>query len=131
MANKLAGSSFLIQVTNLEISSRPHAWHPPTDLFETEKEYTIRLEVAGMKNDDFTIQYGKNILSISGRRPLLSARCAYHRMEISSGEFQSSVQLPENINVDQATAEYSQGFLTIKIPKAIPFNIEINSKKAG
>ncbi len=126
MAEKLDASIMFIRVANLEIRARPHAWHPPTDLFETDEGYTIRMEVAGMNQEDFSIQYNKNVLVISGKRPLLNRKCAYHRMEIPSGDFFTTVQLPENIDINAATAEYDRGFLTVEIPRKLPVNIEIN-----
>lgn len=122
-------SSLFIRVTDIEFIARLHAWQPPTDLFETDDGYTIRIEIAGMDEDDFSIRYDNNYLVISGRRPLLNAKCAYHRMEISTGDFYASILLPENIDINSATAEYNHGFLTIQIPKTNPINIEINSKK--
>jgi HSP20 family protein len=127
MANNLENSVLLIRVSNLDIRTRPHAWHPPTDLFETDDGYTIRLEVAGMNEQDFSIQYNQSMLVIMGKRPMLNPKCAYHRMEISSGEFFTTVQMPDNIDIEHASAEYDRGFLTIEIPRKLPVNIEINN----
>lgn len=126
MANKLGKSIVFIRAANLKIRTRSHAWHPPTDLYETEDGYTIRLEIAGMNVEDFSIQYNQNLLVISGRRPMLNQKCAYHRMEISTGEFIAAVELPTQVKIDAATAEYENGFLTIHIPRKLPVNIEVN-----
>ena len=129
MADKLDTPILFIRVTNLEIRTRPHAWHPPTDLFETDFGYTIRVEVAGMNEEDFSIQYNENMLVISGKRPMLNPKCAYHRMEIPSGDFLTTVQMPDNININLADAQYDCGFLTVRIPRKEPVNIKIDSKK--
>ena len=42
--------------------SRPHIWMPPTDVFETEDAIVIRVEIAGMKEDDFEISLATNEL---------------------------------------------------------------------
>jgi HSP20 family protein len=126
MTKDLGTSIMFIQATNLEIRTRSHAWHPPTDLYETEDGYTIRLEIAGMNVEDFFIQYDQNLLVISGRRPMTNQKCAYHRMEIPTGEFISSVELPANVDINAAAAEYENGFLTIQIPRKLPVNIEVN-----
>lgn len=121
------GTSILfIRASNLEIRTRTHAWHPPTDLFETEDGYTIRLEIAGMNVEDFSIQYNQNLLVVSGRRPMANQKCAYHRMEIPTGEFIASVELPAKVDINAATAEYENGFLTIQVPRKLPVNIEVN-----
>ena len=66
MTAKLDTSILFIQVANLEARARPHAWHPSTDLFESESGYTVQVEIAGMKDEDFSIQYNRNRLVISG-----------------------------------------------------------------
>lgn len=119
----------VLRVTKLRLDARPHAWRPPTDVFENENGYTIRVEIAGMHEEDFLIQYDQHVLVISGRRPLLNDKCAYHRMEIPSGDFLTSVELPMNIDIQRAAADYENGFLTIRIPRKSPINVEIHSKE--
>ena len=40
---------------NWRVSASPHIWRPPTDLFEVEDSYVVRIEIAGMSEDDFEI----------------------------------------------------------------------------
>jgi len=129
MTAKLDTSILFIQVANLEARARPHAWHPSTDLFESESGYTVQVEIAGMKDEDFSIQYNRNRLVISGRRQQPNTKCAYHRMEIPSGEFSTIVELPTNVDINSAAANYERGFLIIHIPRKEPVNIEINPGK--
>ncbi|MBM3136778.1 MAG: Hsp20/alpha crystallin family protein, partial [Chloroflexi bacterium] len=120
MTRQLGASILFIRAANLEIRKRSHAWHPPTDLFETDDGYTVRLEIAGMNVEDFSILYDQNLLVVSGRRPLLNQKCAYHRMEIPTGEFIASIELPSQVDINEATAEYENGFLTINLPRKLP-----------
>jgi HSP20 family protein len=101
-------------------------WSPPTDMFETEDDLVIRVEVAGMKEEDFEVFFEKNVLTISGARADLPDRRAYHQMEIRFGKFSSSVSLPAPINSDSARAEYKDGFLTVTLPKAGPNQIKVD-----
>ena len=32
---------------------RPHTWHPPTDLYELDEKFIIRVEIAGMNKEEF------------------------------------------------------------------------------
>jgi HSP20 family molecular chaperone IbpA len=57
---------------------------------------------------------------------MTNQKCAYHRMEIPTGEFISSVELPAQVDINAATAEYENGFLTVQIPRKLPVNIEVN-----
>ncbi len=120
---------FTSRIVNLKIALQPHAWHPPTDLFETGQEYTIRIEIAGMHEDGFSISYMDDAITIIGRRPPFNPKCAYHRMEIPYGEFTASVQVPEDADPGMASAEYDNGFLTITIPKSKAVDIKINKNE--
>lgn len=96
---------------------RSTVWNPPTDVYETESNLTIRVEVAGMRDDDFDVAIEKNILMIGGTRPDQNERRAYHQMEIMYGKFEIAIQLPVELDIDSARAEYKDGFLTIIFPK--------------
>ena len=97
---------------------RSSVWNPPTDVYETEANLTIKVEVAGMRDEDFEVAIEKNILMISGTRPDHNERRAYHQMEIMYGKFEIAIQLPVELDIDNARAEYKDGFLTIIFPKA-------------
>lgn len=103
---------------------RSTVWNPPTDVYETEANLTIRVEVAGMRDEDFDVAIEKNILMIGGIRPDQSERRAYHQMEIMYGKFEIAIQLPMELDIDHARAEYKDGFLTILFPRTQPHQHE-------
>ena len=45
---------------------RSSIWSPPTDVYETEEKYVIKVEIAGMRDEDFEVAFENNILMISG-----------------------------------------------------------------
>jgi HSP20 family protein len=92
-------------------------WSPPTDVYETEENCVIKLEIAGMRDEDFEVAFENNTLMISGNRPDLSERRAYHQMEIRFGKFEIAVEIPVKVNMERATAGYQDGFLVIVLPK--------------
>lgn len=92
-------------------------WEPPTDVYETEEAYIVRMEIAGMREEDFDVSLQDDTLYIMGYRPDFSARRAYHQMEIRSGKFANAVTLPGPVDADHALAEYTDGFITITLPK--------------
>ena len=96
---------------------RSHVWSPPTDQYETGEAYVIRVEIAGMREDDFEVSLENNTLFISGSRPDLPERRAYQQMEIRFGKFATALGLPGPVNIEQARAEYKNGFLTVVLPK--------------
>lgn len=96
---------------------RSTIWSPPTDVCETEKAYIVRVEIAGMREEDFEAVIQNQTLHISGVRPDCYGRRAYHQMEIRFGKFEVSIGLPSPVDVEQSHAEYKDGFLTVTLPK--------------
>jgi HSP20 family protein len=111
---------------NWRVSARPHIWQPPTDLFEIEDSFVVRVEIAGMNENDFEIVLDQNILIVRGVRTDTSERRSFHQMEINYGEFISAVEIHAPIEPSTVTAEYKNGFLWISLPKAQPKHIPID-----
>jgi HSP20 family protein len=102
-----------------------HAWRPPTDVFETDEAFVVRVEIAGMKEDDFMIELNQNTLSIHGQRSDWPERRAYHQMEIYFGEFGIEMDLPQPVIASQVQADYENGFLRVTLPKERTLQIRI------
>jgi HSP20 family protein len=100
-------------------------WSPPTDVYETDDAYAVRVEIAGMREDDFEVVVENNTLLISGNRPDIPERRAYHQMEIRFGKFVTAIGLPGPVDIDRAVAQYADGFLTITLPKSKPNQIKV------
>jgi HSP20 family protein len=96
---------------------RSTTWRPPTDLYETEESCVIKVEVAGMRDEDFEVAFENNLLIIRGQRPDLNEKRAYHQMEIRFGTFEIVVEVPVIVDIEKAIAEYKDGFLVINLPK--------------
>ncbi len=109
------------------INSRPRSWRPPTDIYETDDQYIVLVEIAGMREEDFAVSIEGSILSINGNRnsPVYERR-AFHQMEIPFGDFITQIELPAAIEIDKIEAAYENGFLKISLPKEKPKRIEIN-----
>ena len=100
-------------------------WSPPTDIYQTENEYVVRVEVAGMRESDFEVMFDDGMLLIKGIRPDISEHRAYHQMEIRFGKFSTAVTVPGSIDLDKSVAEYSDGFLVVRMPKSKPTDVKI------
>ena len=112
-----------------QVQVRAGVWSPPTDVYETEKDYVVRVEIAGMREEEFEITVENNFLMISGSRPDLPERRAYQQMEIRFGKFETAVGLPGPVDLDSSQADYSEGFLTVTLPKAKPNQIQVEEEK--
>lgn len=103
-----------------QVSIQSVAWNPPTDVYETEASFIVRLEVAGMRQSDFSIDVEDNFLIISGMRSESPERRTYHQMEIRFGEFSTAIEIPAGADVSKAQADYEDGFLNVVMPKIKP-----------
>lgn len=95
-------------------------WTPLVDIFEKDNEIVIKTELPGMKQDDIEVNVENNILTISGERKQEDEvkKENYHRVERFYGSFQRSFTLPSIARTDAIVAEYSDGVLTLHVPKA-------------
>ena len=107
------------------MAMRSQIWRPPTDVYETETAVVVRVEIAGMKDEDFSVSLTGRNLVIRGLRPDVAERKAYHQMEIFFGEFKSEVELPGPVIADRVRAEYQKGFLTVILPKQHARKIQV------
>jgi len=108
-----------------QVGVHSYAWSPPTDVYETDASFIVRLEVAGMRQSDFSIDVEDNFLVISGSRSESPERRTYHQMEIRFGEFSSAIEIPAGADVSKAQADYEDGFLNVVMPKIKPTTINI------
>ena len=102
------------------VGRHSRVWRPPTDVYETEDQIVVQVEIAGVQPDDFRIALYDRQLSISGvRYDAPPERRAYHQMEVHFGEFRADVDLPLPVDKDRIDAEYRQGMLRVILPKLI------------
>jgi HSP20 family protein len=93
---------------------------PPVNLFRTsEGDVVIRAELPGVKPEDFNVTAEGRRLTLSGeRKPESPEGVTYHRRERAAGKFSRSFQLPEDLDLEHATATLNQGVMTLRIPRA-------------
>ena len=95
-------------------------WVPPTDVYETRTDIVIKMSVPGINAGSIRVSFGREGVAVSGYRepPSEPGIVAYHQMEIRNGYFERRVVIHKPINPDGTAAEYRNGFLWIRIPKA-------------
>jgi len=95
------------------------AWLPPLDVYETDNEFIVKLEIPGVKKQDIQIGFSENVLTISGTRcdETLGIEIKYVQMEIAYGEFQRRIAFHTPIDQNAIKAQYSDGFLKVVVPK--------------
>ena len=93
---------------------------PPINVSEDAESVYVRAELPGIKIDDLDITMENNTLTIAGeRRPAAEDdSVSYHRREREWGAFRRSFSLPARVDSDKVQARYSDGILTVILPKA-------------
>jgi HSP20 family molecular chaperone IbpA len=108
------------------ISIRQHKiWRPPTDVYETDTYAVVKVEIAGMNEQDFDISFSAKKLTVAGIRHDPAAKLAYQQMEILYGRFETEVYLPWAIDEEQIEATYRSGFLSVLLPKSKPRQVPV------
>lgn len=90
---------------------------PPMDIVENQDSIIVRLELGGMKKEDFDISLEDDTLTVSGQRNMSSESERAHRQELFQGAFSRSLTLPAPVQGDKVKATYEGGILSIELPK--------------
>ncbi|HEX6534912.1 MAG TPA: Hsp20/alpha crystallin family protein [Gemmatimonadaceae bacterium] len=110
-------------------------WTPAVDVREDDQSIDLEFELPGMKPEDVTINVENGILSVSGEKRSErkeGEEGRYHMVERTYGSFFRSFQLPQGVDENQIHAEFDNGVLSVRIPKAAlpqPRRIEIGRGK--
>ena len=94
-------------------------WKPPTDVYETENDYVVIIELAQMKPEEVSITFQDGVLLIRGIRKAVppAERRRYHKMEINYGPFERKISVSDEVDIESLSASYRDGFLEIQLPK--------------
>jgi len=92
---------------------------PAIDMSETEKAYKISAELPGIDAKDIDVSVTGDMLVIKGekRQEKEKKDKSYHFSERAYGSFQRAFDLPASVDRDKVAADFSQGVLTITLPK--------------
>jgi HSP20 family protein len=104
---------------------------PPVDIYETEQNIVLKLEVPGVDQKDLDIRIENQTITIRGERKFEKEvkEENFHRVERRYGSFQRSFSLPNTVNPEQVTADYDNGVLKVTLAKraeAKPKQIKVN-----
>jgi HSP20 family protein len=92
------------------------------EMYEDGDDIVVKIEAPGFKSDDFNIDIEDNVLTVSGfvknETEEEDKKKKYYYKEISQESFSRAVRLPVRVKADNADAEYKEGMLVIRVPKA-------------
>ena len=92
-------------------------WLPPVDVWETETELVIELDVPGCHPENISAELVDQQLVVTGERSVPAGAVRRYRTERWQGRFVRSFVVPREINGEQIRADYNEGVLTVRLPK--------------
>jgi HSP20 family protein len=95
---------------------------PAVNVLENENRYLIELAAPGLQKEDFSIKIenGQLIVTVEKLLKTETDSTDFKRREFGYHSFSKNFTLPENINLDSITADYTNGVLILEIPKVAP-----------
>ena len=92
-------------------------WLPEVDLFETDDEVVIILDVANVDPKNMEIFLKKGSIIIKGVRHDITKykKRHYHKMEIDYGPFERTLDLPVTVDENDLKSRYCDGFLEVRL----------------
>jgi HSP20 family protein len=102
-----------------EATTATRAFMPNADVFETEDDLTVVLEMPGVDRENINITVENGLLTVEGRinfgkydglQPLYS--------EYNVGPYRRSFRLSSRVNQEKISAEMRDGVITLVLPKA-------------
>ena len=102
--------------------SKVASWAPELDAYETEQAYVVSIDLPGVRGDQVDIDFDRNTLTVRGTReraiPTGDEVKRIYFGERVSGAFERSLRFPHHIDAEKISASFSDGMLTITVPKS-------------
>ncbi|MBX3413205.1 MAG: Hsp20/alpha crystallin family protein [Pirellulales bacterium] len=106
------------EVAKTEHTRSGQYYRPHVDIVEQAEELLVRADMPGLRAEDIDVQFEEGTLAIHGRvAPRQPAGTNYLQREYGVGDYYRSFQVSEHIDVSRIHAEYTDGVLTLHLPK--------------
>lgn len=94
-------------------------WNPAADVYRVADGWVVKVDLAGICNDELEIELQDSVLTIRGCRRDTHIRdgCVYQQMEITYSHFEKSIQFPGPVEGASIRRDYQDGFLIIDVRK--------------
>lgn len=105
------------------IVQRSTIWRPPADILESPEKIRVKVELAGLREEEIDVTLYADALVISGERRIdheNQENLSYYEAQIRYGPFRVEVFIPTPIIRNDITAHYENGMLLVDLPKLTP-----------
>ena len=90
-------------------------WVPASDIYETQDAYSIAIDLPGVSRSALEIEVDDNRLIVKGTREIELTKSM--RNERPSGKFIRTFIVPSSVDQNMIGAEYTDGVLSVRLPK--------------
>ncbi len=92
---------------------------PVIELFDNENSLILKIYLPGINKKDLDISVTHEQVKISGEyhRNQENKDTGYYISEFNYGKFERTIKLPMAVQNEQVTADYTDGVLTLNLPK--------------
>jgi HSP20 family molecular chaperone IbpA len=115
-----------------ELTRRGPYFRPNVDILELPEELVVKADMPGTNGDSIDIHFEDGSLTIHGRVPERQVENhVYLQSEYRVGDFYRTFHISEDIDVSRISAEYTNGVLTLHLPKVEevkPRKIKVSAK---
>lgn len=93
--------------------------HFATDVYETDKDVVVEMQVPGFKKENIKVSFNDGYLRVEGKseEEKEEKNKNYWRREIRKGSFVRAIPLPIEVESGKAKAIFENGLLKIILPK--------------
>ena len=101
-------------------SNSASSTYPLMNVYDDKENILVTAELPGLAKEQVNITFSDGILTVSGKQqPLAKTKgMTVVRKERSEGDFEKTLRVPTKIKQDAIKASFSNGILTVAIPKA-------------
>jgi HSP20 family protein len=95
--------------------------YAPVNVKENEQAYLLELVAPGLEKEDFKVNLENNLLTVSAEKKEETENTneKHIRREYKYQSFKRSFTVDENIDVENISAKYVNGVLTLNLPKKV------------
>lgn len=95
------------------------AWKPAVELKDTDEAIVLRVEIPGIEGKDLDVRVTREAVAIAGehRYEKQAEEKGFFRSEFRYGKLQRVIPLPVAIQNDKVQADFTNGILTLTLPK--------------
>ena len=90
----------------------------PLDILETEDAYELHATVAGVPQDCVDVTFESGMLSVAVKAVPFEIQGKFIRQERPWGNWSRKLELPKEIDSAKITAQFENGVLRVRVPKA-------------